>query len=100
HNEADEPAYTQPVMYKKIAEHPSVRKIWAQQLVKEGVLTEAEAEAVWEAAYQHLVDVQTQVKAEAPPEEHAKPTPNGKPASQTVTTLVQPDRLLALDKEV
>jgi 2-oxoglutarate dehydrogenase E1 component len=44
HNEADEPAFTQPIMYRTIADHPTTRQIYAQRLVEEGVLTEAEAE--------------------------------------------------------
>ncbi len=43
HNEGDEPAFTQPLMYKAIAKHPSTRKIYADRLVAEGTLGEAEA---------------------------------------------------------
>ena len=42
HNEADEPAFTQPLMYQRIAEHPRVVEIYADRLVKEGVLAEGE----------------------------------------------------------
>ena len=42
HNEGDEPAFTQPLMYKKIKEHPSVCEIYSKQLVSEGLLTEAD----------------------------------------------------------
>jgi 2-oxoglutarate dehydrogenase E1 component len=44
HNEADEPAFTQPIMYRTIAEHPTTRQLYAQRLVAEGVMSEAEAE--------------------------------------------------------
>jgi 2-oxoglutarate dehydrogenase E1 component len=44
HNEGDEPAYTQPVMYAQIAEHPSVREIYQRQLVSAGILTDDEGE--------------------------------------------------------
>ncbi len=44
HNEADEPAFTQPVMYKRIREHPTVVSIYSKSLVKEGVITDAETE--------------------------------------------------------
>ncbi len=44
HNEADEPAATQPSMYEKISTHDSVRALYAQQLEKAGVLKEEEAD--------------------------------------------------------
>jgi len=43
HNEADEPATTQPVMYKKIRKHQTTRHIYAQKLISEDILTLAEA---------------------------------------------------------
>jgi 2-oxoglutarate dehydrogenase E1 component len=43
HNESDEPAFTQPLMYRKIASHPTTRAVYARQLVAEGTLTEDEA---------------------------------------------------------
>ena len=39
HNEGDEPAFTQPKMYRAIANHPTVREIYADQLIAEGVVT-------------------------------------------------------------
>ena len=38
HNEQDEPFVTQPLMYKKIAQHPGTRKLYADRLVAQGVL--------------------------------------------------------------
>jgi 2-oxoglutarate dehydrogenase E1 component len=52
HNEGDEPAFTQPVMYKRIASHPSTLEIYAKRLIAEGVMTEGEVEkakADWRA---------------------------------------------------
>ena len=46
HNEGDEPAYTQPLMYQAIGQHPSVRKLYAQRLVEEKLLTQDEADQV------------------------------------------------------
>ncbi len=43
HNESDEPAFTQPLMYRKIASHPTTRAVYAKKLVTEGTVTEAEA---------------------------------------------------------
>ncbi len=42
HNEADEPSYTQPLMYARVKAHPGVRTLYAQALIKQGVLTEEE----------------------------------------------------------
>lgn len=44
HNEGDEPAFTQPLMYKAIAETPSVLKKYTKSLVRDGVLTQKDAE--------------------------------------------------------
>lgn len=52
HNEGDEPAFTQPVMYKKIAAHPTTLELYARRLISEGVMTEGEvdkAKADWRA---------------------------------------------------
>jgi 2-oxoglutarate dehydrogenase E1 component len=52
HNEGDEPAFTQPVMYKRIASHPSTLEIYARRLIADGVMTEGEVEkakADWRA---------------------------------------------------
>src|SRR5262249_23381873 len=46
HNEGDEPTYTQPLMYKRIQEHPGVRTLYARRLVREGVLSQEEADAL------------------------------------------------------
>jgi len=52
HNEGDEPAFTNPVMYKKIATHPTTLDIYAKRLIADGVMTEGEidkAKADWRA---------------------------------------------------
>ncbi|WP_439923302.1 2-oxoglutarate dehydrogenase E1 component [Nitrobacter sp. JJSN] len=52
HNEGDEPSFTNPMMYKKIAAHPSTLELYAKRLTAEGVITEAEIEklkADWRA---------------------------------------------------
>ena len=44
HNEADEPAFTQPLMYARIGQHPSVVEVYSRRLVEEGLLTRAEVD--------------------------------------------------------
>ncbi|MEY2958145.1 MAG: putative 2-oxoglutarate dehydrogenase component, partial [Actinomycetota bacterium] len=48
HNEGDDPSYTQPLMYKAIAERRSVRKLYVESLVKRGDITVEEAEQALE----------------------------------------------------
>src|SRR5215213_8720736 len=52
HNEGDEPMFTQPVMYKKIALHPGTVEIYSKRLIADGEMTEGEVEkakADWRA---------------------------------------------------
>ena len=41
HNEMDEPLYSQPLMYKQVREHRSVRHLWAERLIERGQITAA-----------------------------------------------------------
>jgi 2-oxoglutarate dehydrogenase E1 component len=54
HNEGDEPAFTQPHMYQEIAKHPSVRKIYADKLAGEGVVTAEEVENLAKSFHDRL----------------------------------------------
>jgi 2-oxoglutarate dehydrogenase E1 component len=52
HNEGDEPSFTQPLMYKTIADHPTTLEIYGNKLVGEGIVNAAEVEkmkADWRA---------------------------------------------------
>lgn len=55
HNETDEPAFTQPLMYRKIGEHPGVREIYLRSLISRGIVTRPEAEAM-EASFRAELD--------------------------------------------
>ncbi|HVX67175.1 MAG TPA: multifunctional oxoglutarate decarboxylase/oxoglutarate dehydrogenase thiamine pyrophosphate-binding subunit/dihydrolipoyllysine-residue succinyltransferase subunit, partial [Bryobacteraceae bacterium] len=44
HNEADDPSYTQPILYRNIREHPSVAALYAERLLRESVITHDELE--------------------------------------------------------
>ncbi len=46
HNEQDEPFVTQPLMYKKISQHPGTRKLYADRLIAQGVLRAEEPDAM------------------------------------------------------
>ena len=48
HNETDEPAFTQPIMYRAIRDRKTTRTVYAERLIGEGVLTAADVTALWD----------------------------------------------------
>jgi 2-oxoglutarate dehydrogenase E1 component len=63
HNEADEPAATQPLMYQVIRKKPTARQLYAEKLASEGVLTAAEAAAMIEQYRNGLDEGKPQARA-------------------------------------
>ncbi|MGV3488137.1 MAG: 2-oxoglutarate dehydrogenase E1 component [Tuberibacillus sp.] len=64
HNEMDDPSVTQPLFYEKVNAHPTVRTVYAEKLVKEGVITEDEAQKLDQDVQNHLQAVLDEVKAD------------------------------------
>ncbi len=96
HNEGDEPAFTQPVMYAKITAHPTVRELWARTLDVRGVMPLATAAERLQAAMGAL---QAKYDSLDPDKHFIEPTPDIAPpglAAQT-RTAVALDRLSALN---
>ncbi len=65
HNEADQAAFTQPIIAKKIAERPTFGHIYKQQLVGEGIISQGDVttleQAIWdklETGYQKMLELQ------------------------------------------
>jgi 2-oxoglutarate dehydrogenase E1 component len=63
HNEADEPAATQPVMYQTIRKHPTTRQIYAARLVAEAVLGAGDVERMIDAYRTGLDEGKPQARA-------------------------------------
>jgi len=63
HNEADEPAATQPVMYKVIRKKPTVRQLYTDKLVAEGLLSASEAAAMMDQYRTGLDEGKPQARA-------------------------------------
>jgi 2-oxoglutarate dehydrogenase E1 component len=101
HNETDEPAYTQPVMYEKIKKHPPVRKLYADKLIEQGAVTKDEADAMAAEAYQALTDAHADLKASL-----ASPGPDtgehqlDRTASAEPVTAVPADTLRSLNEQL
>ncbi len=66
HNEGDDPSYTQPLMYKAIAEKRSVRKLYVESLVKRGDITIEEAEHALTDFHDKLQVALDETRSQAP----------------------------------
>jgi 2-oxoglutarate dehydrogenase E1 component len=97
HNEADEPAYTQPMMYERIKNTPTVRQKYAAQLAGEGVVDAAQVEADFEAAYQRLTEIQRKVKSGQSTEDTQRITSRSAPEPDTS---VSGEALVKLNNEL
>jgi len=96
HNEGDEPAFTQPVMYRKIAAQPTVRQRWAETLESRAALEPGRADAMLAA---RLDDLQKKLET-LDPEKHLVEAPPEIAAPGTaarVRTAVPIERLKALN---
>ena len=104
HNEADEPAYTQPEMYQVIKKHPPVRELFAKQLIEQGVVTEQESTEMTDEVWSKLTEEHRKLKARidaARSVEHATGEYQlDRTPSPEVKTAVSADRLEVLNEEL
>jgi len=97
HNEGDEPAFTQPLMYKKIATHPTVREQFARTLIAQGAQTPQSVETIVKTHYTVLELALASLKPEEdlePPV--AEPAPPG--AASRAETAVPLERLRQINE--
>jgi 2-oxoglutarate dehydrogenase E1 component len=94
HNEGDEPLFTQPVLYERIRTHPTARALYAERLVRDGVLEAGEADEPVQRVMDELAEVLDGLGATgaAPP---PRPSPNGRPPTPPA---VAAERLLELNE--
>jgi 2-oxoglutarate decarboxylase len=106
HNEADEPAYTQPEMYLEIKKHPPVRELFARQLISQGVVSEQESTEMTDEVWTVLTEQHQKLKAQvAAAQEQQIEQATGeyqldRTASPEVRTAVPADRLGLLNEEL
>jgi 2-oxoglutarate dehydrogenase E1 component len=94
HNEGDEPRFTQPVMYRAIDRHPTVRQLWASRLDAEGRAEEMLQEQLSELqAVNERLDAEKELYEPVP-----KPPPRG--VAQKVKTSVPLKRLKELNQSL
>ena len=100
HNETDEPAYTQPLMYEAIKEHPTVRDIFAAQLIEEGLLGAEDAKARSEAAESRLANAHQNVKASAAHAPQISRPPMDATPEPDIKTTVSAEVLESLNRQL
>ncbi len=86
HNEGDEPSYTQPVMYARVKAHPGTRHLYAQQLIREGVITEEDLTAMTDSVVAKYEGILTRAKdiAAAKPARAKLSAPAGEDDGSTI----------------
>ena len=100
HNEGDEPAYTQPVMYERIRALPTVRERYAKTLIEAGVITQEESDRETEQAYQRLVDIQQGFKASMGRTVTKEREVRLSGAGQDVETALAPEFITSLNEQL
>ncbi|MGO9754216.1 MAG: multifunctional oxoglutarate decarboxylase/oxoglutarate dehydrogenase thiamine pyrophosphate-binding subunit/dihydrolipoyllysine-residue succinyltransferase subunit, partial [Solirubrobacteraceae bacterium] len=104
HNEADEPAYTQPLEYQVIRKHPPVRELFAKQLIARRVVSEQESTEMTDGVWDVLTLAHQQLKERiAAAGEFDQPTGEyllDRTPSPEVNTAVSQDRLSVLNEEL
>jgi multifunctional 2-oxoglutarate metabolism enzyme len=100
HNETDEPSYTQPLMYERIKRQPSVRNLYATELVAQGIVSDAEADDLVNQARQELADAHSALN-----ESLGQGTEDGEPEldrtpSREPKTAVSEDALRSLNDQL
>ena len=93
HNEADEPAFTQPLMYAKIDDRRSVRKLYTEQLLNSGEITVEEAEAALDQFRERLKQAFDETREAKEPEPIVAQPPNVVGVLPPVETGVEPAKL-------
>ncbi|HYM57520.1 MAG TPA: multifunctional oxoglutarate decarboxylase/oxoglutarate dehydrogenase thiamine pyrophosphate-binding subunit/dihydrolipoyllysine-residue succinyltransferase subunit [Solirubrobacteraceae bacterium] len=103
HNEADEPAYTQPDMAAKVKAKTPVREIFAARLVEQGVLTQEASDAMAKEIWDGLAERHRALKEELAHTQAEQPTGGyqlDRSPSPEVKTAVSAERLLGLNEDL
>ncbi len=102
HNEQDEPAYTQPLMAKRIAAHPPVREQFAERLEQQGTVSREESERLVEEMQQVLRAAHERLKQSigASSQQNARDERVPAEGAGEVATAVSGERLRVLNDQL
>jgi 2-oxoglutarate dehydrogenase E1 component len=94
HNETDEPAFTQPLLYAKIRAHKTPREVWGERLVAEGVLTADEMQAIERGIMSKLEQIQSGARPAPAPGAARAP----RPEQRAIDTAVDASELQSINE--
>ncbi|HSK72045.1 MAG TPA: multifunctional oxoglutarate decarboxylase/oxoglutarate dehydrogenase thiamine pyrophosphate-binding subunit/dihydrolipoyllysine-residue succinyltransferase subunit [Pyrinomonadaceae bacterium] len=103
HNEGDEPSYTQPLMYARVKAHPGVRNIYAQKLIREGIISEEDLKQMTDKVvekYEGILQRAKQIASEKPAKAKLAPHAEDEDGSQVLETAISRDLLQTVAEKI
>ncbi len=103
HNEGDEPSYTQPLMYARVKAHPGVLHIYAQKLIRLGVITEDELKEMTDKVigkYEDILKRAKQIAEEKPKKVNLTPPVDEEDGSNILETAISGEILSKVAEKI
>jgi len=103
HNEGDEPSYTQPLMYARVKAHPGVRHLYAQNLIRENVISEAELKQMTDkvvAKYEDILQRAKQIASGKPKKTTLAPPIPDEDGSKVLETPISGENLQTISEKI
>ena len=103
HNEGDEPSYTQPLMYARVKAHPGTRHLYAQKLIREGVITEEDLTAMTDKVvekYEGILASAKKIALEKPARAKLAPAIEEEDGSKVLETPITKETLQKVTDEI
>jgi 2-oxoglutarate dehydrogenase E1 component len=103
HNEGDEPSYTQPLMYQRVKAHPGVRHVYAQELIRSGIITEEDLKEMTDnvvAKYEEILKSAKDIASEKKKVKQLTPPIAEEDGSKVLETPVSEDVLKQVTNKI
>ena len=103
HNEGDEPSYTQPLMYARVKAHPGTRHLYAQQLIREEIITDEDLKAMTDSVvekYEGILARAKQIAAEKPAKAKLSPPIEDEDGSNILETPISEETLKTVSEKI
>ncbi len=101
HNEGDEPSYTQPLMYARVKAHPGVRHLYAQKLIRNGIISEENLKAMTDTVVAKYEDILQRAKQTKKPKRIELPAQiQDEDGSNVLDTAISGETLRAVAEKI